>query len=134
MRHVFFVTLIAVAGCASSMDRVRELRAAAPDWYEERKVELAGEGYPSIRDVPELGGYPDLQRDLGLSEAETIAALNMFQNDPRAEPTTETPDEMLAWVVATRRAVMGRLPAPDFMTDEEVAAIKALFDTPRGRL
>ena len=134
MRLVFFVTLALMTGCASSMDRVRELRAAAPDWYEARKVELAGDGYPSIGDVPEVGAYPDLQRDLALSEEETRAALEMFANHPRAELATETPSEIAAWVELTKRAVMGRLPAPDFLTDEEVAALKAVFDTPRARL
>ncbi|MEO0549522.1 MAG: hypothetical protein AAFZ91_06355 [Pseudomonadota bacterium] len=134
MRSVFFVILALMAGCSSSMDKVRELRTAAPDWYEERKVELAGGGYPSITDVPAVGGFPDLQRNLALSEAETRAALNMFATHPRAELASETPADLAAWVELTRRAIMGRLPAPDFLTDEEVAVLKAVFDTPRGRL
>lgn len=134
MRAALFVTIAALAACSSSLERVQNMRAQAPDWYEARKVEFRGEGYPSLASVPEKStGYDPLQK-LTLSEEETLATLDMFNRDPRAVVATETPEQILAWATEVRRAVEGRLPAPDFMTDAEVEAIKARFNVPRARL
>ncbi len=134
MRAAILVPIILLAGCASSLERVRAMRAAAPDWYEARKVEISGEAYPKIGDIPlvEASARPGTQ--LAASGRDTMTALQKFQLDPRAEPATETAAEMLAWAAASRRAVEGQITAPDFLTDEDVAALKAVFDVPRGRL
>lgn len=110
------------------------MRAQAPDWYEARKTEFRGVGYPSLSSVPQKSTGYDPLRKLQLSEEETLATLARFNSDPRAELAVETPDQILVWATELRRAVEGRLPAPDFMTDEEVEAIKARFNVPRARL
>ncbi|MEL6827286.1 MAG: hypothetical protein AAFN91_13645 [Pseudomonadota bacterium] len=134
MRTGVFVTFVLLTGCAGSIEKVQAMRADAPDWYEARKVEFRGEGYPDLNSIPEpTSGYDPVAK-LELSEAETLAALAMFENSPRSEPPTETPDEIRAWAAEVRRAVEGRLPAPDFLTDEEVEAIKARFQIARARL
>ncbi|MEL7103729.1 MAG: hypothetical protein AAGL97_14345 [Pseudomonadota bacterium] len=134
MRTGVFVTFVFLAGCAGSIEKVQSMRAEAPDWYEARKVEFRGEGYPSLNSIPEPRTDYDPVAKLELSEAETLAALAIFENDPRSELATETPEEILAWASEVKRAVEGRLPAPDFMTDEEVEAIKARFQIARARL
>ncbi len=134
MRATVLLLLGLVAGCAGSLERAKEVRENAPDWYEARKEELFSKTYPKISDVPEqLDLRPRVKR-LVLSEQETEAALALFLNDPRALPSDETPEEMLAWAEEQRRAVEGRLPPPDFLTDEDVVALRAVFDRPRGRL
>ena len=134
MRAAIFVTFALLAGCASSFEKVKTMRAEAPDWYEARKVEFRGEGYPSLASVPETAPSYDPLRKLEVSEAEVRAALERFNSDPRAQGAVETADEMRAWAVEVRRAVEGRLPAPDFLTDAEVEQIKARFNVPRARL
>ncbi|MEM7638376.1 MAG: hypothetical protein AAF269_04865 [Pseudomonadota bacterium] len=134
MRTGVFVTFILLAGCAGSIEKVQAMRADAPDWYEARKVEFRGEGYPDLNSIPEPRTDYDPVAKLELSEAETLAALAMFKNNPRSEPATETPDEIRDWAAEVKRAVEGRLPAPDFLTDEEVEAIKARFRIARARL
>ena len=134
MRLVIFVTFVFLTGCASSIEKVQSLRAQAPDWYEARKVEFRGEGYPSLADIPQNTPRDSTMRRLQMSEAETLAALDMFFTDPRGALPTETPEQIRAWALEVRRAVEGQLPAPDFMTDEEVEDIKARFDVPRARL
>lgn len=134
MRMGIFVTFAFLAGCASSIEKVQSLRSEAPDWYEARKVEFRGEGYPSLNDIPEPSQVRSTRNRLQLSEADTLAALDMFYSHPRAEPATETPEEIRAWALEVKRAVEGQLPAPDFLTDEEVEEIKARFDVPRARL
>jgi len=134
MRTEVFVTFALLAGCSSSIERVQSMRAQAPDWYEARKVEFRGEGYPDLNSVPELSTPGVSLRQLRMSEAETLAALELFTSDPRAQGPAETPEEILAWAQEVRRAVEGRIPAPDFLTDAEVEEIKARFDVPRARL
>ncbi|MEP1142281.1 MAG: hypothetical protein ABJH52_01070 [Henriciella sp.] len=134
MRTEVFVTFALLAGCSSSIERVQSMRAQAPDWYEARKVEFRGEGYPDLGSVPELSPRGESLRKLEMSEAETLAALEVFTSDPRAQGPAETPAEILAWASEVRRAVEGRIPAPDFLTDAEVEEIKARFDVPRARL
>ena len=134
MRLGIFVTFAFLAGCAGSIEKVQSLRAQAPDWYEARKVEFRGEGYPEFGSIPERTPRKRTMRRLRLSEAETLAALDMFYTDPRAAEASETPDEMRTWALEVRRAVEGQLPAPDFLTDEEVEQIKARFNVPRARL
>ncbi|MEL7231633.1 MAG: hypothetical protein AAGJ85_03905, partial [Pseudomonadota bacterium] len=65
---------------------------------------------------------------------QTLAALDRLLSDPRNAPVDESGDEMRAWANAARGQVDRRIPVPDFLTDEEVEALKAVFDTPRGRL
>ena len=134
MRAAIFVTFALLAGCSSSFEKVKTMRAQAPDWYEARKVEFRGEGYPSLASVPETAADYNPIRKLELSEADVRAAFIRFNSDPRAEGAVETPESIMAWAVEVRRAVEGRLPAPDFMTDAEVEEIKARFNVPRARL
>ena len=134
MRASLFVTFILLTGCASSIERVQAMRAEAPEWYEARKVEFRGEGYPDLNSVPELSDRGRTLRKLELSEAETLATLELFNSDPRAQAPQETPAQIRAWALEVKRAVEGQLPAPDFLTDAEVEELKARFDVPRARL
>ncbi|MEM7329686.1 MAG: hypothetical protein AAF437_13170 [Pseudomonadota bacterium] len=134
MRTGVFVTFVFLAGCAGSIEKVQAMRAEAPDWYEARKVEFRGEGYPDLNSIPEPRTDYDPVRKLEMSEEEALAALATLQNDPRSEVATETPEEIAAWAAEVKRAVEGRLPAPDFLTDAEVEAIKARFRIARARL
>ncbi|MEM9573001.1 MAG: hypothetical protein AAF996_16165 [Pseudomonadota bacterium] len=134
MRTGVFVTFVFLAGCAGSIEKVQAMRAEAPEWYEARKQEFRGEGYPDLNSIPEKRTDYDPVRKLELSEAETLAALALFQEHPRSELAVETPEQIEAWAVEARRAVEGRLPAPDFLTDAEVEEIKARFNIARARL
>ncbi|MBR9835554.1 MAG: hypothetical protein GYB42_10310 [Alphaproteobacteria bacterium] len=134
MRAALFVTLAVLAGCSSSFGRIQAVREAAPEWYQARKVELRGEGYPRIAEIPNAVDISVSTERLSMSEAEVSAAFALFQSDPRALSAEESAADMLAWATDTRRAVEGQIPAPDFMTDEEVRELKARFDRPRGRL
>ncbi len=134
MRTGVFVTFLFLASCASSIEKVQAMRAEAPDWYETRKQEFRGEGYPDLNSIPERRTDYDPVEKLELSEAETLAALDMFKTDPRSALAEETPAEIEAWAADLKRAVEGRLPAPDFLTDAEVEEIKARFQIARARL
>lgn len=134
MRAIVLVTLLVSSGCASSLERIGEVRDAAPEWYKERRTELVGRDYPSIADVPFVTEETRPGQRLGASQAETLQALDALLMDPRNTPVEETGAEMKAWAEALRGRVNQDIPQADFLTDEEVEALRATFDTPRGRL
>lgn len=134
MRAAFFVTFALIAGCSSSFERIQTMRESAPEWYDDRKYEIRGENYPRISEIPLLSETDVPGQNIDQSGAGAMAIFAAMMRDPRSQPAQESPAEMLAWASEVRRAVEGQLPAPDFLTDEEVAALKAIFDTPRARL
>ena len=134
MRAAILVTFALLAGCASSLERVQDVRDSAPEWYEARKVEISGKDYPRISNIPVVTDVNRPGQQLNVSRADTLKALNMFMNDPRASGPEEDASSMLAWATKARQAVDNQVPASDFLTDEEVEALKSVFDTPRGRL
>jgi hypothetical protein len=46
----------------------------------------------------------------------------------------ETAQEMRVWVRQVAADMDEAVPEPDFLTDEDVARLKARFDVPRARL
>ncbi len=134
MRCLSLCMLMIFASCASSMERVQDVRERAPDWYEARKQELFSKSYPDIYSIPEPVEFKSRLEALGMSEAETLAALARFSETLSTMTVLEAPSEMLAWADENRRAIEGRMTPPEFLTDEDVEALKAVFDTPRGRL
>lgn len=136
MRIIFLVTFGLLAGCASSVERVQTLRDGAPDWYNDRKTEISGEDYPSIGEIPNSTKRENKRSrtKLSSSKKETNAALALFAADPRSSSAEETPEEMLAWAKANKRAVERDLAPADHLTDEEVETIKRDFQSSLDRL
>ncbi|MEM1391197.1 MAG: hypothetical protein AAGG45_08960 [Pseudomonadota bacterium] len=134
MRAMIFVILFLAVGCTSSVGRINDVREAAPEWYKERRVELAGQGYPRIADVPRITRDTRPGQRLDVSQAATLAAFEALLDDPRNAPVNESAEEMRAWATEKREAIEAEIPVPDFLTDEEIEALRAIFDTPRGRL
>lgn len=119
--------------CASGMGKVRETIAAAPEWYQDRAVEVRGEGYPSIGRVPALkaGDRSPVQLESGRDDA--IAAEELFRLDPRSVPPGLELDAMMAWADAAKASAAEEAAEPgNHLTDEEVKALRALFSTARA--
>ena len=134
MRWSVIVILALFPACASSFDQMRELREAAPDWYAASKLEIEGTGYRQIRDIPTLSADEPIGDMLPLSGAKAMAAKARFLGADRAAPAMETAQEMRVWVQQVAADMDEAVPEPDFLTDEDVARLKARFDVPRARL
>ncbi len=95
--RVFFVILaiLYLSGCTSM---VPDSVPAAPDWFKDRRQELAGTGYPAISDVALLdtaaGNTPWDEITSELSQASSA----MVTDSPGSPETT--PAEMKAWAEA----------------------------------
>lgn len=89
MRQLIIPLVFLLGGCVSLDDVVGGI-ANTPDWFQEKRVEIRGEGYPSFRDVP---AATDAQADdlrLRSEEEATRALLSSFLSDERAQPAEIT--------------------------------------------
>ena len=130
MRLGIVLLCLAAAGCSSS---ISDLREAAPEWYEARKQELRGQGYPDLSRVPADNSYAPRQSGLVTSGAEQEAIRNAFYADPRSEPVTMTPAEIMQWSAELRERVAVFDTPTDFLTDADIARLRAQFERPRAR-
>ena len=78
-----------LAGCASA-------RSEVPEWFEQRSVEQDS-SYPSLRDVPRGSTANVNAAHWARVGAETVAAGQAMQSNPRSQPATNTtnPTEFL---------------------------------------
>ncbi len=134
MRSAFFVTIWLFGGCASALNPIQDMRQGAPAWYEARKEEIRGEGYPQIANIPVLAGAVRPGQGLARSRENTLSALALLRSDPRMIVPSETAEEMRAWSQELQFLLESQVPQVEFMTDADVAALRARFDTARGRL
>ena len=126
------ICLIVATGCASPLAGTAA-ESAAPDWYEARVAEASKGSYPKIVDVPPLESYEAARSSIeagAMSDAELRAR---FLSNPRSEPAYLTPSEIQAWGAALKQQVAQRDVAANFLTDEDVAQLRAVFDRPRAR-
>ena len=134
---VFALMLVGCTTTATSSSGVQP-----PEWYEKRQAELAERGFPKIADVPTLpqaevetdeGVDSDSKRAKDEAVRRRSALYQAMLKDPRSAPTYLTPQEIAAWGDAQLNKLEGR-PAPaDFLSDQEVASLRARFDRPRAR-
>ena len=124
------VSCLLLAGCAGSFAKVRGAMAQAPDWYDERRTEIRGEGYPELIEVPviEVGQEPG--QTLEDSKARGAVLRASFE-DARAASPADISAEIEAPRADVREGFAGFPAEPDFLTEDEIAAIRAAFDVPR---
>ena len=134
MRILLILTFVLLSACAGSFDRVRELREQAPDWYAARKIEIAGEDYARIRDIPSLETESAVRTREPLSPEEIETARARFAMTERALPPEEDAADLQAWVAEVQDRFGSEVPEADFLTDEDIQALKERFDVPRARL
>lgn len=119
---------LALSACATPLERVISVAGDVPDWFEDRRSEVRGEGYPSLTAVPNNIDNP-------LTEAqirETSAVLDVYEDflrHPRAQVSTTSPADILAFrdqLEASLPPVSSLKPITP-MTDAEIQAIRDVF-------
>lgn len=125
------VSILLIAGCTSSFAKVREAINQAPDWYDARRAEIRGEGYPNLAEVHELTGEELPGKTLPASAARVDILQAYFDSNERAELPADAGAEMAALLTRVE-AGFADLPAdPAFLTQDEIAQIQAAFNVPR---
>ena len=120
----FFLT-----GCATPLERVISVAGDVPDWFEERRAEVRGEGYPQLTEVPNETDGPSSDTQTNAVRA-VLASYDDFFNDPRAaEPSITKAD-----IIALKEELFAQfkrieaLPEQERITEAEIEAMKALFE------
>jgi len=125
------VSCLLLVGCSNSFAKVRSAVNQTPDWYETRRVEIRGEGYPELVEVPTIA--PDQLPGKTLpASAERVTALSAeFADNARAELPADGPAEIAAVGEEIRQQFAGFDESSNFLTDAEIAAIRNSFNVPR---
>ena len=130
MARLIFPLFLLLGGCASLDDVVGGI-ANTPDWFQERRVEIRGEGYPDLSDVPSETNVLEVGNRLRATEKATRAELDAFLLDPRNQPVNLTSEE-----IAQRRAELrdAFLAAPkgndEFLSEAEIKALRTQLRVP----
>jgi len=125
------VCCLLLAACTGSFSKVRTAIDQAPDWYDARRVEIRGEGYPEIVDIPtiEKGNTPG--QTLETSKARGAELRAVFAENARAVAPANAAAEIEDLRESVRRGFAGFEANSNFLTDEEIEAIRSAFDVPR---
>jgi hypothetical protein len=116
---------INLGGCASLDDVVGGI-ADTPDWFQKRRVEIRGEGYPDLNAVPVAAPIKGSQDRLALSASEATDARATLFGHPRSEGANLTLADMRAIAAQLRPQVPTIEPKPEgFFTQAELADLRA---------
>ena len=124
------VAILALPACVSASSMLRSADRV-PDWYEERRKEIRGEGYPSLVSVPEPVGRRGADARAVLAGERGAALLALFEEEPRGLAAPADPAATEAMHLAMLERFAEDLPPGNFLTDAEIAALRASFDVPR---
>ena len=125
------VPLLLASACTSSFSKVRGALNDAPEWYEARRTEIRGEGYPAIADIPAVDANWKPGEGLAASGADIAVIHAAFAADALAQAPAAGAAEIAAVVAAIQGVFEPGLPPGDFLTPTEIAAIRASFNVPR---
>lgn len=100
------------AGCANIMEQ-SGISQIAPEWFEEKAVEVKGEGYPELADIPELrpvsGSIAEWRQ-----QADTLkVSAEQLEAVPSDQAATRTPEEIRAMAARWRALAEGIAVPPD---------------------
>lgn len=125
------VSCLLLGACTNSFGKVRQAVADAPDWYEQRREEIRGEGYPEVIDIPVISADNMPGQTLHLSAERAAELRAAFETSDRAGVPANTLAEITALRESIRQGFAGLPADPGFLTEEEISAIRASFDVPR---
>ena len=125
------VLLVAVSGCSGSFAKVKGALNEAPEWYADRRVEIRGEGYPELIDVPVIKDAERPGQTLPASAERVTAIGKLFAENARAE----LPDVSADAAMALRSDIQQQFAELDlsagFLTPAEIQSIRDSFNVPR---
>jgi hypothetical protein len=100
------------AGCANIMEQ-SGISQIAPEWFEEKAVEVKGEGYPELADIPPVRPVSGSAAEWR-QQADTIkASAEQLETVPSDQVATRTPEEIRAMAARWRALAEGIAVPPD---------------------
>lgn len=130
MLRLIFPLLLLLGGCASLDDVVGGI-ANTPEWFQERRVEIRGEGYPDLTEVPDGRSIGAIGARLQATEALARQDLEAFLTDPRTLPANTTRED-IEQEAARLRALLPDLPlaSDELLSEAEISAMRAKLRVP----
>ncbi len=114
-----------------SLDDVVGGIANTPDWFQEKRVEIRGEGYPDFSSVPAAGDAKADGINLSEKEARTRALQASFLKDERTAPPDISEADMAASVADMRKLLeLPRSAFNDVLTDQQIEALRKKLRAP----
>lgn len=130
MLRLLFPLFLLLGGCVSLDDVVGGI-ANTPDWFQKRRVEIRGDGYPKFSDVPAETDEKALGLALEKTETDLRATQKAFANDPRAEPAQLTQDDIAALSNRLKAQLPDNIERTDpLLSDADIAKLKASLKPP----
>ena len=130
MLRLIFPLCFVLGGCVSLDDVVGGI-ANTPEWFQERRVEIRGEGYPDFADVPAETDAREIRKSLEITKSAALAELEAFTTSPRLEPANATSDDInqLSAKLKSEFPDLGDLNS-DLLTPAEIQALQAKMRPP----
>ncbi len=125
-------SILGLSGCTNSFSKVSTAMKDAPDWYEQRRKEVRGEGYPELSEVPVI----DQQSKPGASlPARTLAAEGLLAEFDRTDAALRSSDSIASIEAALAAAqdnfATANTSAAPQMSATRAAEIVEAFNVPR---
>jgi len=122
MLRLIFPLFLLLGGCASLDDVIGGI-ANTPEWFQERRVEIRGEGYPDINSLPVLTNNKSVQANLQRTETRARGDLEVFNSDPRNAVSTVSEDDISQLADSLRAAMPAQYAQIDaLLTDAQIEA------------
>lgn len=103
--------LTLLSGCADLMQQ-SAISQIAPEWFEEKAVEVKGEGYPELAEIPAVRPFEGTQKQWK-TQAETLKASAEKLEAARPAPSDiKTAEEIRATAAQWRALAEGSAPPP----------------------
>jgi len=125
------VSCLLLVACTGSFSKVRGALGEAPDWYDARRKEIRGEGYPKVIDVPVIQAGQEPGQTLQVSKERGRELRDEFDANIRAAAPANTLAEIQSLREDVRRGFAGFQAESNFLTEEDIADIRSAFDVPR---
>ncbi|MEL7481853.1 MAG: hypothetical protein AAGJ29_09845 [Pseudomonadota bacterium] len=134
MNPVRYVPLLMLLSGCASVDNLFGGFASAPEWFNERRVEIRGEGYPKLRDVPVADDFREVSARMREGGFETEEARFIMENHPRAELSPYTPYELASFSAPLLAQLPDIKPDPEALySADELAAFQEQLVVPPAR-
>lgn len=98
---------VATTSCATNVSEVvKSVVETAPEWYEERRTEVAGEGYPDVRKVPVAPKDIISVNEVRQATEDLLAEAEKLEADPMAtSPAEEEREDPATWAARVRAEI-----------------------------
>ncbi|MEM7766182.1 MAG: hypothetical protein AAF253_01695 [Pseudomonadota bacterium] len=126
-------SVFTVSACASPVGAVRQAVASAPEWYQEARVEIRGEGYPDVSRVVTLEDQTDVPGRVVQTRADVSDAEAQFLSEIGEAPSEAELQAALAWAASEQAAFAGAAGDSDFLSEEDLEALRGVFAVRRAR-